>query len=180
MKWREKKKIKLKEYTIHQLLAPTTMAIYSFSIFDRHCNCIYNREFSSTDNGTINKNNNTDSSKLLFGVVYSLKNILSKLAGDSSIESQSSISNFLKSFSTSQFRIHYYESLTNLKFIIITDNSIDNMQNILWELYSNFYVKHISLNYLSQVDFKSEDEKIYNPNFINETDAFIKSLPVFN
>lgn len=165
------------------------MTLYSFSIFDRHCNCIYNREYSQSDNGSINKNNNTDISKLLFGIIYSLKNISSKLAGDSSNSNNNdesneitnkTFTNFLKSFSTNQFRIHYYESMTNLKFILISDNSIDNLQNILWELYSNYYVKYISLNYLSPVDFKSENDKINDNLFINETDNFLKNLPIFD
>lgn len=160
------------------------MAIYSFHIFDRHCNCIYNREFSNSDGGSINKLNNSDTSKLLFGMIYSLKNILTKLAGsggfDESGTRNENILNFLKSFSTNDFRIHYYESMTNLKFILISNSEIDNLQNILWELYSNYYVKHISFNYLSAVDFKSEDDKINNSSFISETDNFLKSLPVFS
>lgn len=149
------------------------MTIHSFFIFDRHCNCIYNREYSheANDNGTINKNNQSDGAKLLFGMLYSLKNMASKL-GDGDMN------NLLKSFSTSKYRTHFLESATGLKFVLISDTSIDNLQNVLWELYSNYYVKNIAFNSLSAVDFK-EDEKISNSNFIVETDKFLQSLAVF-
>lgn len=150
------------------------MTIYSFFIFDRHCNCIYSREYSHrpNDDGLINKNNGSDTSQLLFGILYSLKNMSSKL-GDSTI------SNVLKSFSTSKYRIHFMESLTGLKFVLISDNGIDNLQNVLFELYSNFYLRNVVHNALSQVDFK-DGETISNRNFIIETDKFLQGLTSFH
>lgn len=141
--------------------------IHSFHIFDRHCNCIYSRDFGSDH---INKTNNSDASKLLFGIIYSLKNILSKLAGSDTN------TNHLKSFSTSKFRIHFHETATNLKFVLVSDVDVDNLQPVLWELYSNHYVTHISMNYLSPVDFKTENDKINNGAFITLTDAYLKAL----
>lgn len=176
------------------------MTIHSFHIFDRHCNCIYDREYThpSTEplNGSINKNNNSNSSQLLFGILYSLKTISSKLV-DRDVEYCNSeekgtdplmpSANVLKSFTLGQFRIHYYESVTQLKFIIISDNQIDNLQNVLWELYSKYYLKHVVHNTFLPVEFKIADEgaqqdgfdKINNSNFINETDRFIQGLSVF-
>ncbi|KAK6455227.1 Sybindin-like family-domain-containing protein [Scheffersomyces xylosifermentans] len=167
------------------------MAIYSFFIFDRHCNCIYNREFTHLDhtNGTsvgqVNRNNDSNTSKLLFGILYSLKTISSKLID--SEESESIISNALKSFTIGNYRIHYLESLTRLKFVLVSDNDIDNLQTVLWELYSNYFIRNVVQNSLSPVEFKQSDDikenetsgKINNSNFINETDDFLQSLPFF-
>lgn len=125
--------------------------------------------------GDVNTDNESDMAKLLFGVLYSLKNISSKL-GDGS--DSSSNYNYLKSFSTSTFRIHFMETLSNLKFVLITDNLIDNLQQILWELYSNYFLNNVTLNPLSPVDFK-ETDKITNKNFINQTDQYLRSLPIF-
>lgn len=147
--------------------------IHSFYIFDRHCNCIYHRQFSSTNDGLVNSDNESDIAKLLFGVLYSLKNISSKL-GDSDAKF-----NYLKSFSTSVFRIHYLETLTNLKFVLITDNMIDNLQSVLWELYSNYYLNNIAMNGLSSVDFKP-NERIDHINFVTQTDSFLRSLTIFD
>ncbi|CUM64784.1 uncharacterized protein PRCAT00002395001 [Priceomyces carsonii] len=150
------------------------MTIYSFYIFDKHCNCVYSREYSHKENdqGLVNKNNESDTSKLLFGILYSLKNISSKLGN-------AEIGNNLKSFSTARFRIHYLESASGLKFVLVSDNGVDNLQNVLWELYSNYYLNNIVFNALSPVDFQF-DERISNSNFIRETDEFLESLKAFS
>jgi len=176
------------------------MAIYSFFIYDRHCNCIYNREYihspTSTSSssssvttsqdkadGHINKNNDADNSKLLFGILYSLKTIATKLVlDDSSL-------NELKQMTIGQFRIHFWESLTRFKFVIISDLQVQSLQHELWQLYSQFFIKYVVENALLPVEFKWKDDdtlreneiygKIHNDRFIQETDKYIKSLPIF-
>lgn len=126
--------------------------------------------------GYINKHNDTNASKLLFGIMYSLKNITAKL-GD-----LADLFNTLKSFSTENFRVHFMESATGLKFVVVTDNEVDNLQHILKELYTNYYLNHVVYNALSPVEFgmgDGEHGKINNSNFINETDSFLTSLSVF-
>lgn len=155
--------------------------IYSFYIFDRHCSCIYSREYSHLEphSGSINKNNLSDTSQLLFGILYSLKLISAKLIDNE----DSAMTNSLKSFTLGTFRCHYLESLTGLKFVLTTDVLIDNLQNILWELYSNYYLNNVVRNGFSPVEFKPESEeysKINNSSFITQTDAFLESLPSFS
>lgn len=148
------------------------MTIFSFSIFDRHCSCIYNRDFQ---HDTTNKSNQSNSSQLLFGILYSLKTISLKL-----IDLEDSLPNTLKSFTLGQYRVHYFESLTGLKFILVSDLAIDNLQSVLWELYSKYYLKNVVQNSLSPVEFTQVDEggRICNERFISETDEFIRGLPV--
>lgn len=144
------------------------MTIYSFWIFDRHCeyihfrtkelfiflteiigNCIYNREWtqvvpqhtssepSSLPSGSINSKNSEDSAKLLFGALFSLRNIARKLGDEFEEE------NTLNSYSTSKYRAHFYESASGLRFCILSDPKTQHLQNVLKEIYSNFYVEHI-------------------------------------
>lgn len=145
--------------------------LHAFYIYDRHCTCVYLRQFSVVSDGTVNSDNESDIAKLLFGVLYSLKNLSSKL-GDLNDQY-----NQLNSFSSSIFRVHYLETLTNLKFVLITDPSVDNLQSVLWELYSHYYLNNIVYNPLLPVDFKPE-QKINNVNFINQTDQFLRSLSI--
>lgn len=108
--------------------------------------------------------------------MYSLKNITAKL-GD-----LASLFNTLKSFSTENFRVHFMESATGLKFVLATDNEVDNLQHILKELYTNYYLNHVVYNALSPVEFgtdANEHGKISNSDFINATDSFLTSLSVF-
>lgn len=172
------------------------MTIYSFFIFDRHCNCVYNREYTHSVNptsststtqgkvdGQINKNNDADNSKLLFGILYSLKTIATKLVSDDSAPNE------LKQLTIGQFRIHFWESLTRFKFVIITDLQVQSLQHELWQLYSHFFIKYVVENALLPVEFKWKDDdtlreneiygKINNGKFIQETDQYLRSLPIF-
>lgn len=148
------------------------MTIYAFYIFDRHCNCIYSREYAHADPldaGAVNKNNTSDMAQLLFGMVYSLKNLLAKLGA--------SPGNTLRSFSTGYYRVHFLESLSNFKFALVSDLAVDNLQRSLWELYSTVFVKCVAFNALSPVEFA--DNKIDNASFIQQLDAFLQLLPLF-
>lgn len=148
------------------------MTIYSFYIFDRHCSCIYAREFDRTSSSpdSVNASNTSDMAQLLFGTIYSLKNILAKLAAPDS-------ANLLRSFSTGQYRVHFLESLTNFKFALVLDLSLDNLQPQLWHLYSEIFVRNIVTNPLSCVEFGSL--KLSNPVFIQRSDEYLKGLAIF-
>lgn len=74
-----------------------------------------------------------DDAKLIFGTVFSLRNTVRKLGGpdDSFI-----------SYRTGQYKLHYYETPTNVKFVIITDIGTLNMRNVLHQIYVNLYVEY--------------------------------------
>ncbi|ODV95692.1 hypothetical protein PACTADRAFT_3380 [Pachysolen tannophilus NRRL Y-2460] len=167
------------------------MAVYSFWIFDRHCNCIYSREWVAitqdkpdhqqeqtqkniTNTGTINARNQDHVAKLLFGAIFSLKQISSKLNPQ-----EETTANNLKSFSTLKYRCHFFETGTGLKFCLLTDPKTENMQFVLKEIYAKLYYEKIVKNVLSPVDFK-ENEYIDNEVFITGVDNYISSLAVFN
>lgn len=148
------------------------MTIYALYIFDRHCNCIYSREYSQKPNdpGSVNKSNESDMAKLLFGMVYSLKNLSLKLGPEDSF-------NILRSFSTCHYRIHFSESLSNFKFALISDLSVENLQDALWHLYSNVFVNTVVLNALSPVEFG--ETYISNTSFTRASDNYLRTLPQF-
>lgn len=149
--------------------------IYSLYLFDRHCNCIYSREWTHKDEGSVNKSNESDASKLLFGLIYSLKNISTKLG---SPENSSQSQNVLKSFSTKNYRIHLFETALGLRFSLISDVNLDNLQAVLHKLYTDIYLRTVVHNSLSPVDFKP-GERISNSDFIIEVDNLIQGLSVF-
>ena len=126
-------------------------------------------------------NNDIDSSKLLFGALFSLRNIASKLTSNVNIIDNTSQQldfqkqNFLKSFATENYRAHYFETLSGLKFVLLTDPTIEDMQRHLHEIYSNFYVEFVAKNPLSPVDFRP-GQLVGNEKFINSVDNYILSL----
>lgn len=147
------------------------MTIYSVWIFDRHCNCIYNREYSQLDSssGTINSKDNEDTAKLLFGALFSLRNIARTL-GDNE---EKSFNNDLNSFTTGKYRAHFYETLSNLRFCILSDLNTRDLKNLLFKL-SDIYNQLIIRNPLSQIEF-NETEVISDKNFITRIDESIEN-----
>ncbi|CCH59448.1 hypothetical protein TBLA_0B06230 [Henningerozyma blattae CBS 6284] len=156
------------------------MTIYSFWIFDKHCNCIFNREWtlsSNTNSGIINAKQNEETSKLLYGVIFSLRSVTRQLSSDSK---QSDI----KSISTGKYRIHIYCTATGLWFILLSDFKQQYYTQVLQHIYGHIYVKYITHNLLIPSDLaENENEKrgqgvkrITNKNFIKSLETFLAPM----
>ncbi|CAG8440823.1 2162_t:CDS:2 [Ambispora leptoticha] len=110
-----------------------------------------------------------EEAKLVYGVVFSLRNFVRKLSG--------SQDGFL-SYRTSHYKLHYYETPTGLKFVINTDPAVDKLRPVLRQIYTNFYVEYVVKNPLSPAEHPS-GEGVNNEYFRAAVDKFVKSLPVF-
>lgn len=146
------------------------MVVYSFYIFDRHskliilptvfntnsfnrciAECIYARTWLPTDrplssstgsaagpvtNGASKpkrRDDNDNTAKLIFGTVFSLRNMVRRLGGDDDA--------FI-SYRTAQYKLHYYETPTNTRFVMLTDTSTMSMRNVLHQIYINLWVEY--------------------------------------
>ncbi|EPE06155.1 sybindin-like family protein [Ophiostoma piceae UAMH 11346] len=158
------------------------MVVYSFFIFDRHTECIYTKHWLDTVAAaaaaaaaaagstrvpivpmpTATK----DDAKLIFGTVFSLRNIVRKLGGDDDA--------FI-SFRTGQYKLHYYETPTNLRFVMLTDNSVLSMRNVLHQIYINLWVEYVVKNPLAPVEHKGGDG-VKNELFELGLDQFVRGL----
>ncbi|KAF3019548.1 TRAPP subunit bet5 [Penicillium rubens] len=137
------------------------MVVYSFYIFDRHAECIYKRRWLPRPTSTVGKSRSDtvsgaaptglgqtvrstdDDSKLVFGTVFSLRNMVRKLGGEDD--------NFV-SFTTSQYKLHYYETPTNTKFVMLTDLKSPSMRIALQQIYINLFVEYVVKNPLSPTE----------------------------
>ncbi|ETN36869.1 uncharacterized protein HMPREF1541_07856 [Cyphellophora europaea CBS 101466] len=137
------------------------MVVYSFYIFDRHAECIYKKNWQlpttaggkgsrpssqAYANGTASVRTPLtpeDDAKLIFGTVYSLRNMVRKLGGEDD--------SFL-SYRTSQYKLHYYETPTSIKFVMLTDTKSGSMRIALQQIYVNCYVEYVVKNPLSPVE----------------------------
>lgn len=45
-------------------------------------------------------------------------------------------------YRTSQYKLHYYETPTNIKFVMLTDVKSPNMRVALQQIYINLYVEY--------------------------------------
>lgn len=73
-----------------------------------------------------------DDAKLIFGTIFSLRNMVRKLGGQDD--------SFI-SYRTGQYKLHYYETPTSIKFVMLTDTQTLNMRNVLHQIYVNLYVE---------------------------------------
>lgn len=46
------------------------------------------------------------------------------------------------SYRTGQYRMHYYETPTNLRFVLLTDTATMSMRNVLHQIYINLWVEY--------------------------------------
>lgn len=120
------------------------------------------------------KPNSDDDAKLVFGTVFSLRNMARKLGGDDdryegrthggersitsnwkTLQSPSAfelnegffmltLNTFpsFVSYRTSQYKLHYYETPTNIKFVMLTDTKANSMRMALHQIYVNLYVEY--------------------------------------
>ena len=45
------------------------------------------------------------------------------------------------SYRTAQYKLHYYETPTNIKFVMLTDTASQNMRGVLHQIYVHLYVE---------------------------------------
>ena len=74
-----------------------------------------------------------DDAKLIFGTVFSLRNMVRKLGGEDDA--------FI-SYRTAQYKLHYYETPTNLRFALLTEPAALSMRNVLHQIYINLWVEY--------------------------------------
>ncbi|KAI0879195.1 snare-like protein [Hypoxylon argillaceum] len=178
--------------------------VYSLYIFDRHTECIYSKQWyqpaaptppsalppsSATSDqqqrqqqtsatglaiaGTEQqapakprRNKSADDAKLIFGTIFSLRNMVRKLGGDDDA--------FI-AFRTAQYKMHYYETPTNLRFALLTEPGALSMRNVLHQIYINLWVEYVVKNPLSPVEHKG-GEGVRNEMFELGLDKFIRGL----
>ncbi|KAI9049164.1 hypothetical protein LZ554_007011 [Drepanopeziza brunnea f. sp. 'monogermtubi'] len=168
------------------------MVVYSFYIFDRHTECIYSRLWARQQSdrpistSSTNSSNTTtalapdhgpararpprlsaqDDAKLIFGTIFSLRNMVRKLGGQDD--------SFI-SYRTGQYKLHYYETPTSIKFVMLTDTQTLNMRNVLHQIYVNLYVEFVVKNPLSPVEHPG-GVGVANELFELALDQFVKGV----
>ncbi|KAI5465794.1 transport protein particle complex of the golgi, subunit bet5-like protein [Mariannaea sp. PMI_226] len=160
------------------------MTVYSFYIFDRHTECIYSknwlppRQTPETPAGatstatttaaatTPSSRSASDDAKLIFGTIFSLRNMARKLGGDDD--------SFI-SYRTANYKLHFYETPANLRLVLITDTGTLSMRNVLHQIYINLWVEYVVKNPLAPVEHKG-GEGVKNELFELGLDQFIRGL----
>lgn len=128
------------------------MSCYSFHIFDRHTDCIYSKRWTQPPQqrpmaalGSQDANNSIpsaarralkaeDDAKLIFGTIFSLRRMVRQLGGQDD--------QFL-CYRTGEYKLHYFETPTQLKFVMLTDTRVGNMRTVLYQIWATLYVEYV-------------------------------------
>ncbi|CAD0046663.1 unnamed protein product, partial [Aureobasidium pullulans] len=74
---------------------------------------------------------NEDDAKLIFGAIFSLRRMVRQLG---------------------EYKLHYFETATNLKFVMLTDTRIASMRTVLYQIWANLYVEYVVKSPISPVE----------------------------
>jgi hypothetical protein len=80
----------------------------------------------------------------------------------------------VKNYSTDVYSLHYFESLTGLRFVLLTSRGSGDLSGVLRDIYLNVYVDTVIRNPL-YVPGKSIQSQL----FLSKLDSSIKALACF-
>ncbi|EJD36047.1 snare-like protein [Auricularia subglabra TFB-10046 SS5] len=109
-----------------------------------------------------------EESKLVYGVLLSLRNMIKKLSGR---DEQ------FTGYRTSTYKFHVFETLSGYKFVMLSDPTTDSLRFVLRQLYAGPFVEYVVKNPLVRMDSKAQG--IDNDNFRLATDRLVRTHPSF-
>jgi trafficking protein particle complex subunit 1 len=62
------------------------------------------------------------------------------------------MNNSFLSYRTGEYKLHYYETPTRMKFAMLTDTKTNNLRVALHQIWANLYVEYVVKNPLSPVE----------------------------
>lgn len=137
------------------------MTVYNLYIFDRNCSCLFYKQWARHKEAGISKD---EEFKLMYGMIFSIKSLISRLSTTSAKEG-------FVSYTTSKYKLHFFETPTGLKFVLNTDTDVGNIQEVLWHIYSKLYVEYVVRN-----PFCKPGEWIDSKLFGAELESYVQSL----
>ena len=138
------------------------MTIYNLYIFDRNCQCLYYKEWVRQKQAGISRD---EEFKLMYGMIYSLKSLLSRLSTTSAKDS-------FTRYCTSSYSLHFFETPTGLKFVLNTDKDSVGVREVLNNIYSKIYVEYVVRNPLCKPGACIDSEL-----FTKQLDSYVQTLP---
>lgn len=116
------------------------MTIHQLYLFDRHGQCLLHREWNKKRNKS--KKDLENEKKLMFGLLFSAKLFVNQLSPRvlGSMENEA-----CTSFRTKEYKVHFLETKTGLRWALTTDVRVPSMVDLLHELYCLF-VDYITKN----------------------------------
>lgn len=141
------------------------MAIFNFYVFDRTGTCLYYGEWNRKKRSGMSDD---EEFKLMYGMLFSIKSFITRI-------SPVDLKDGFLCYTTSKYKLHFYETASGLKFVLNTDNNVaGNVREILHQIYSQIYVQYVIKNPMCK-----SGEPISSELFKTKLDEYMRSLPIF-
>lgn len=140
------------------------MTVYTLHIFNNKGCCLFEKEWKRNKKSSLPKEQEL---KLMFGMIHSINSFVSKM-------SPTDFKDGFLSYTTSAYKLHFYETPSGIKFVFMTDVSAGNMRDSLRKLYSKVYVEYVVRNPLIQLD-----EPIKSSLFESKLEEYMSELDGF-
>ncbi|KAF1331945.1 Trafficking protein particle complex subunit, partial [Globisporangium splendens] len=163
--------------------------IYSLYIYTRNGSCLYQEKWNTSATKSMNYSDPDEERRLLFGLLFSLKEFVFKLAPTTSNGGDGFMANGggadqllapqmegMQRYQTNAYTCHQYETPSGLRFILMTDNQAGDLSAVLKHIYAHIYVEYVVNNPLS--DIKSA-KQITSQLFKMQLKHYIEGLPCF-
>lgn len=82
--------------------------------------------------------------KLMFGMLYSLKKITEQCVPQRA--EAPGADGGLKGFATNSYKLHFFESASRVKIVLLTEPNAPDLQETLRSIYSDIYVEYVVKN----------------------------------
>ncbi len=142
------------------------MTIYNLWLFDEKGNCLYYREWNRRKHTNMGQE---EEAKLLYGMLFSIKSFVNKL-------SPTDMKDGFLSYKTTKYRLNYFETPSNLKFVMNTDCAVTHpvVRELLKSIYGQVYVEFALKN-----PMYVPGEPINSELFTSKLDQIVKSSVLF-
>lgn len=170
--------------------------IFSFSVYSRSGSCLFHEKWTA-GGSAVTYSDPEEEKRLLFGLLFSLKEFVFKLAPQSassqatpppstsspyasqvpdSGKNDASPMEGLQRYQTDAYTCHHYETPSGLRFILLTDNQAGDLSATLRYIYAQIYVDTVVSNPLSDV---RNAKTINSQLFRAQLKQYLESLPCF-
>ena len=137
------------------------MLVFDFYVFSNSGECLLHEAFQPRgDTRSV-----SDSHKLLFGLIYSMKSFSRKISPTSL-----GVDPF-SSFVTGSYKLHILETMSGLNFVLITEETAGDLTEKLQYLYSELFSQYVLRNPLYR-----PKQEIRSPLFLEKVKDFVTAL----
>lgn len=133
-----------------------TGKLYNLYIFNRNGKCLFYREWNRPLNTLADDPD--EEKKLVFGMLYSLKDLATKLSPSPATEG-------LHTVKTNSYTLHHFQSASGLVFVLNSSPEVPDLYQLLQHIYSHIYIDCVVCNPLYK---HHPDEPIECPLFSNK------------